>query len=192
MAVAKRAYPRAAGAGHTGLLREISRTSTCRSAHNLALQLGLLEPNSKTKGRNRIHRAAALLSVLACALPESVGQKECEPAGTRKNKGNRARRPLGHPIHWFVPPLLEQRAPKAWAHSQRSLQARAALNRERRVLPAPVGPNRSWACKPARVTSTIHRFCGHQPEYDTRGFEPTRVAPPELESGALDHAAKVS
>ena len=24
------------------------------------------------------------------------------------------------------------------------------------------------------------------------GFEPTRIAPPELESGALDHSAKVS
>ena len=132
MVVAKRAYPRAVGAGHTGLLREIPRTSTFRSAHDVALQLGLPEPNSKTKGRNRIHRAAALASVLACALLESVGQQECEPAGRRKNKGNGARRPLGHPIHWFVPPLLQQRAPKAWAHSRRSLQARAALNRERR------------------------------------------------------------
>ena len=192
MAVAKRAYPRAAGAGHTGLLREISRTSTFRSARDLALQLGLPEPNSKTKGRNRIHRAAALLFVLAFALPESVGQQECEPAGRRRNKGNGARRPLGHLIHWFVPPLLQQRAPKAWAHSRRSLQSRAASNRERRVLPAAVGPNRSWACKPARVTSTIHRLRGHQPEYDTRGFEPTRIAPPELESGALDHSVKVS
>ena len=49
-----------------------------------------------------------------------------------------------------------------------------------------------WILRAPVIPDTMEPLRPNKKKVTPVGFEPTRIAPPELESGALDHSAKVS